>query len=252
MPGLKKRKQKQLLRRIRIILLPVLFLTMAVCILSAFRFRVENVIVEGNENCTSEELVKYLFPEEKDTGLIRCLWDERRGNHKTVPFVMKYDLEFVNLNTVKVTVYEKQIIGCFPYMSRYMFFDRDGYVVESSSEKMKNIPVIEGFSFDHVVLFETVPVEDKGVFLEILNLVHIIEKEQVPVDRIAYDDQKNVTLYLTKPEKVRVYLGEQTDMENKLSVLADILPKMDGMSGVLYLNTYKGDIDYSSYTFKKD
>lgn len=35
-------------------------------------------------------------------------------------------------DTIKITVYEKALAGYVKYLDTYMYFDKDGYVVESS------------------------------------------------------------------------------------------------------------------------
>lgn len=50
------------------------------------------------------------------------------------------------------------------------YFDKDGIIVESTSETLPGVPKIAGLSFGHIVLHQPLPVEDISVFNEILNL----------------------------------------------------------------------------------
>ena len=76
----------------------------------------------------------------------------------------------VDPHTIKIEVYEKALAGYVEYLDRFMYFDRDGIVVESSTERTNGIPLVAGLSFDHVVLYQPLPVEDMGIFQDILNI----------------------------------------------------------------------------------
>ena len=51
----------------------------------------------------------------------------RYSEHEPIPFVEYIDVEWKNKNTVKLKVYDKNIIGCTSFMSEYVYFDKDGY-----------------------------------------------------------------------------------------------------------------------------
>ena len=53
-------------------------------------------------------------------------------------------------------------------MSSYMYFDREGIVVESSGRKLGGVPWITGMDLGRVVLYQPLPVADSRIFEEIL------------------------------------------------------------------------------------
>ena len=48
--------------------------------------------------------------------------------------MQRYDIDFDGPFAVSITVYEKNVVGYVDYMSSHMYFDKDGIIVESSSE----------------------------------------------------------------------------------------------------------------------
>ena len=62
------------------------------------------------------------------------------------------DVNILTPNTIRISVYEKALAGYVEYLGRYMYFDRDGTVVESSSERTRGIPQVTGLRFDYVVV----------------------------------------------------------------------------------------------------
>ena len=109
-----------------------------------------------------------------------------------------YRIVFHSPLDVEVIIYEKSIVGYVSYMSSYMYFDRDGIIVESSGDKLEGVPWITGLDFGQIVLYKPLPVEDPDIFQEILNLTQQLSLYEIPVDRIAYDSQGQATLYIRR------------------------------------------------------
>ena len=159
-----------------------------------------------------------------------------------IPFVDDYKLVFHGPTKLEVIVYEKDIVGYVSDMSSYMYFDRDGIVVESSSSKLEGVPWITGLHFGQLILHRPLPVEDQTVFQDILNLTQQLSLHQLSVDRIEYNSHKKATLYMGEME---VTLGDDTNIDSKISVLSDILaaqPQLVGIPGAVsytHLDVYK-------------
>ena len=49
-------------------------------------------------------------------------------------------------------------------MSSYMYFDKDGIIVESSVEQLPGVPWITGLDFGHIILHQPLPVADPDTF----------------------------------------------------------------------------------------
>ena len=135
------------------------------------------------------------------------------------------------------------------YMSGNLYFDGDGIVVESIKKKLPGIPKITGLKFSKVSLYKTLPVEDKAVFRDILNLSASLKAENLECDHIDYDAMSNATLYMGD---IKVLLGNNEDMEQKLSSLKDILPALSGRKGTLDLTKYRGRKEKEAYVFREE
>ena len=133
-------------------------------------------------------------------------------------------------------------------MDTYVYFDRDGYVVESSSIRTMGVPQVTGLEFDHVVVGEPLPVEDKDIFNSILNVTKLLNKYGLMSDKIYFNKSGEIT---TTFENIKVALGQDTAvLEDKLMLLPEFLQQLDGKSGTLQMQTY--DEDSGKYTFKPD
>ena len=130
-----------------------------------------------------------------------------------VPFIEKMDVSVQDPHTIKIEVYEKALAGYVEYLERYMYFDKDGIVVESSKEKTAGIPMVTGLEFDHVILYEPLPVEDKEIFTKILSITQLVNKYNLSVDRIYFGKDDSLTLYF---EEVKVALGIGDNLDETL------------------------------------
>ncbi len=236
----RKRKEKHLIRWGMVLV----FLLTAIVLASA---RIRSFSVIGNTRYTSEEIVDLIFSDSWDTNSFYCLCKDKTVEHKQIPFIQRYDIDWESPFSVVITVYEKNIVGYVDYMSSHMYFDKDGIVVESTGEKLEGIPMITGLSFGSIVLYRELPVQNMQVFRDILNLTGALSDNDIKCNEIAYDNILNATLYI---DDIEVYLGGNENMEMKIFTLRDILPKIKGLKGELNLSVYNESSDHESYIFK--
>ena len=66
-------------------------------------------------------------------------------------------------------------------------------VVESSKDKVIDVPVIDGLEFDSIVLYSLLPVSPQSVFETILDLSQNIQKYEIDIDSLlAGADSKKI------------------------------------------------------------
>lgn len=224
----------------------------AVVLLGAVAFmslQIKEITVTGNKKYTSEQIVSLLFKDRWDRNAIFCIYKDRFKEHEQIPFVEDYKIVFQSPVKVEVIVYEKSVVGYVSYMGSYMYFDKDGIIVESSSGQLPGVPWIVGLEYGHIALHQPLPVENGRVFDEILTLTQLLSTHGIAVDQIQYDSRGNATLAM---ESIRVYLGSNDQMNGKISELKDQMPVLSGLKGTLYLDTYDEAKTVTSYRFVKD
>ncbi len=207
---------------------------------------INDVHIEGLERQNEEVVENALFEANKDRGLFRLVFEMMTGKKKHIPFIEDYDIEIKSLNSVKITVYEKSITGYLICMERNWYFDKDGIVVECTSEIFEGVPYISGLDFDYVVVDEKIPLEDKEVFKKLLDLTQLISKYQMNVSQINLADG-DIRLHIGN---VRIELGNGERLNDKMIDLNDMLPTMEDIPGVLNMQEY--DESRKGYIFKKD
>lgn len=209
--------------------------------------KITDITVTGNKKYDSDQIIEMLFPDAWSRSSGICYLKDRFEPHQKIPFVEDYKIVFRSMSQIEIIVYEKGMVGCVSYMSSYMYFDKDGIIVESASEKLPGIPQITGLNFGHIVLYEKLPVESAQIFSDILNLTQVLSIYQIESDQIRFASNGNTTLYMGD---IDVVLGAGGDLNGKISELSDILPQLEGLKGTLYLDTYdEGNLN-AMYAFK--
>ena len=231
-------------RKWLVVLAVIIVLAAGICSVN-----IRQVTVTGNSRYTEKEIVDMIFQKNMDWNSTYCYLQDHVKDHQQIPFVEDYKLVFQNPFHVQVIIHEKTVVGYVSYMSSFMYFDKDGIIVESTSETLPGVPKIAGLSFGHIVLHQPLPVEDISVFNEILNLTQVLSVNEVAVDEIRFNKEKEATLQI---RSLKVELGSNSEMNGKLSELTDILRDYPDLSGTLYLDSYDESNANPMYRFDKN
>lgn len=211
-------------------------------------YTVRTVYVEGNVHYTEDEIKAIVMDGVLGDNSLYLSLKYRNKGIEGVPFVDVMDVAVLAPDTIKITVYEKVLTGYVKYLDTYMYFDKDGYVVESSGIRTAGVPQITGLEFDHIVLGEALPVENPDVFASILSITKMLKKYELESEKIYFNKSGDITVYFGE---VKVSLGNDTAaLEDKLMLLPEFLPSLEGKKGTLQMQTY--DESGGKYTFKPD
>ncbi len=238
--------------RILRVLLTVVIVMAVLCGITAwlwYNYLITSVTVTGNSHYTEDEIKDMVFTGRYSYNSLVLSALYRDKSIENIPFIEKMDVDIVSSNSVRINVYEKAIAGYVEYLGHYMYFDKDGIVVESSNREIEGIPFVTGLSYDHVVLHEPLPVKDPGVFMTILNVTQLLGKYEIETDRIAFDSEGKIMLYFGD---ARVSLGTDDFIDEKINEMHLLLPQLKGYSGVLHMENYVGEEVNFSFDMDKE
>lgn len=200
-------------------------------------YTITNIYVDGNTHYTDEEIVDMVIVDKLDHNSFYLSLKYQDKSITDIPFIEKMDVTIVSPDTIRINVYEKAIAGYISYLGRYMYFDREGIIVESSLESSDGVPEVMGLDFDSVVLYQKLPVDNDDVFEEILDITQLLSKYNLNADKIFFDKDYNLYLYF---DQVEVTIGTNDYIDEKIIQLQYILPKLEGKSGILDMEDYDG------------
>lgn len=242
----KKQKKRELrqrrLRRLAAVIKLILKILLVLVIIAAIAFvyikssyKLKNIEVTGTDHYTDAEMVDIVTGGKSYGNTLLFIAESRLHPAENITFIDKIDVEYVDRNSVNITVYEKAMAGCMEYNGQYAYFDGDGIVLELSDEKLDDVPCIEGLSSDDVEQGKKLAVGDDGLFQKILTMTQLIYKNDIAVDRITYDENQELILH---KGDIQIKLGSSGNMESKLMNLDTILSKLEGRKGTLDMSNY--------------
>ncbi len=218
----------------------VLVILGALALLIGGLFRTEEIAVEGLSYYTEEEFLARISGEgaRKNTLLFR--WEQFRAGEQQVPYIERYDITTEGKNVIRIKVYEKILVGCVKVMGQYLYFDKDGYVTESSTEQLPGVPLIKGLEFDRIMLYEKLNIQKDELYDVILNITKLVREYEIPAGSITFNGKGEVELSVGGSS---VALGRRTAYDLPIQKLADILPSVSDRNLYIDLSGYEGGTD---------
>ncbi len=198
-------------------------------------FNVTGYEVTGNSHYSDEEIYNLVVTDKLCENTLFLSMKYKNKSIHNIPFVERIDVSVKDNHFVVITVYEKALAGYVECLGNYMYFDKDGIVVESSKEATPGVPEVTGLSFDYIVLHEKLPVEDESIFRRILNITQSLEKAELQTDRIYFNTSNQVILYFGQ---VRVNVGDESNFEEKIAIIAKNISKIEGKKGEVHLENF--------------
>ena len=235
---IKEERRRKKRRKIGLYILLILILLIAAGVFIVMNvFNVENVVVEGNELYSSTQIENMVLNDEYSWNSLYVDLKYRFVDIGEVPFVDTMEVSLDNPHTVHIKVYEKGMLGYLYINSigQNAYFDKDGFVVETSTEVIDGVPKITGISCEEVVLYEKLQLENSDILRDLLNLTQTLKKYNLLPDEIQYDSNMEPVLYYGT---IQVKIGSEDNLSQKVVRLSIILPQLDGLSGTLHLETW--------------
>lgn len=243
-----RRKKKRRAKRILLAVLIVLLVLAGAAAIAINVFQVKHVEVEGNELYGAEVIEKTVLNDEYSWNSLYVFLKYRFVKTEEVPFIDEMEITLKDPQTLHIKVYEKGMMGYLyiPSINENAYFDNDGFVVETSAEKIPDVTQLLGIDCSEVVLYEKLPIE-ADVLRGILTLTQALKRSgQIP-DSVTYGVKNEPVL---KYGKVEVEMGDLSLLTQKVERLARIMPRLKGQSGTLHMENWTEDTTNIVFTRK--
>lgn len=230
----RKRKKR---RKQKFIVLLLFLLMLAVGALVVIKvFTVEHVEIEGNELYEDAMISGTILNDEYSWNSLYVFLKYRIKKVENVPFIDTMDVTLKNPHTLHVKVYEKGIVGYVNVadIGQNAYFDKDGFVVETSSDIIEGVPRVDGLECEEIILYEQLPIA-KNIRKELLTLTQALKRKELIPECIIYGRENSPILVYGD---VWVQIGSTQLLTQKVERIGKILPKLTGESGVLHLENW--------------
>ena len=218
-----------------------------------YLFHKRKVHVTGLSITTEKDIDKWF---EKDIGNRNTFYSYMKMNYfdcRYPPTVEKIKVEFIRPWEITLNVIEKDTYGYVDYKNKYLCFDDEGIAMYVSDKPVENAAYVEGMKINtsKVKFGNVIPVKDKEVFANLVEISLITGKYKLEPDRIVCDGS-NINLYFGI---VEVMLGK-SDYEIRIAQIPPILKELNenysDESGTLHLENFHASDKTVRFVPEKD
>ena len=239
----RKRKQRRE-RRFKIVKFFLKILLLIAIIVGVFLFlfispvfNIKEVSVQGNNKINSEE-IKSLSQLTIDENIFRFSSKEVEENVKENAYVDTVNIKRKLPNTVEITITERETKYQLEYGNAYIYIDKDGYILEISDVNA-NLPIIRGYGTlqENLQPGNKLTDEDCEKLITVEKFLRAAQNNGI-YDIITYVDISDSKDYkIEMPTKGKIaYLGDDTNINDKMLILKEILTREEGKNGEVFIN----------------
>lgn len=243
-----ERRKKRKRKRIAITFLVLVLLLAGAALVVVKVFTVEQVEVQGNQLYDSKQIEKWVLNDKYSWNSLYVYLKYRFRKPEEIPFIDTMEVGLKVPHTITIEVYEKGLLGYLyiDSLGQNVYFDKDGFAVETSTDVIEGIPKITGLTCKQVVLYEKLDLAKKKSLKTLLSVTQTLKKYSLVPQSIDYGDGGNLTLSYGA---VTVSLGTVDNLNEKVKRLEKIMPELDGLTGTLHLEEWTEET--TDITFEK-
>ena len=209
-------------------------------------FRVNEISVSGNSTFTSAQIQQAILQDGLCQNTLYLMWkySDKTRAEKALPFLSSVEVKMESPFKVQVHVYEKQAVGYVRTQGKYVYFDRTGLIIENSQKLHENVPEVTGLTLDKVTLYKNLTATDPDKLDTVIRVADLLNQEGLTPDEIRYSTKDELILIFGK---LNVLMGDESSIEDKISVLSSILPTVADKSGNLNMESYSSQSQSVTY-----
>ena len=231
MSAKQKRRKRQLKRRRRVLLvLLIALIIISICLFTPF-FNIQNTVVTGNENISSEQIIEVASVPYQHN-IFRLNKKSVKKAVLTIPEIEEVKIKRKLPSTVEIIVTETKPFMYFPFETGYAVTNEAGRVLAltDSSENL-DLLYITGLEIKNAEICKKISVQDTITFDIILSVMKKFHNVglQPDIKSCHFDNIADFHIYLK--DGTKVIFGKTDDMDYKISVLLNILPKTNREEG---------------------
>ncbi|MCI9063043.1 MAG: FtsQ-type POTRA domain-containing protein [Clostridia bacterium] len=231
----KKRKSKKFIKKFLILIL-ILSAIIIFALITPI-FNITEITVEGNQNVDTESIISLSGLNPGDN-IFRNFKSKIIKSIRENPYIETVEMKRVLPSTVELIVKERIAEYQIKLVDGYVYISNQGYILEDSSNVL-NVPILEGMSTtqDELLNGKRLNEEDLNrlnTILKIMDSIKTINKQNL-ITAISAEDVSRYILYLESENKY-LYLGDGSNLNNKMLYLQMMLEEEKGKSGIMFLD----------------
>lgn len=205
-------------------------------------FNIANIEIYGNNKNSSETYISLSKINIGTTNIFGITNNSINKNIKENPYVEEVKMKRKFPNTIQLYITEREVSYQIKYSNRYIYLDSQGYILEIAEEK-KEVPVIEGFATikESINVGQRILEEDLIKLNVVAKFINYCKYNTIEnkITEIDVTEDTNYIVYFKKDKKT-VYLGDASNLSERLSLLKTILKNEENKKIEIFMN---GDLN---------
>ena len=240
-----ERKRKKRIRRIKFFV--KLFLLIGIIAggitfaLTSPIFNIKDINVINNVTIPSDTIVS-LSGLKSGENIFRFYKGNVINKIKENPYVESVEIHRKLPSMIEINVTERVATYNIDYMGKYAYINTQGYILEISNDS-RNMPIIQGATTneEEIVPGSRLNDEDLRRLEQVIKIMNATKDSGLDgqVTSIDISDENEYSIYLNE-EKKRVYLGDASNLSNKMLYVKAIMEQEKGKEGEIFLD---GDLN---------
>lgn len=242
------KKQRQILKKKKRIKLMLKFTALLIIIIAGIIFalvspifNIKEINVSNNEQINAETIIS-LSQLNLGQNIFKFNKNKVNKNIKTNAYIESVEIKRKLPNKVQIQIEERKQEYNVEFLNGYAYINNQGYILQISEEKQA-LPTIQGISTPDEQIVEgnrlnSEDLEKLEVIIQIMNICKNYELDS-KITNIDISTKDEYTLYLEE-EKKTIYLGDKSNLSNKMLYVQVIIEENRGKEGAIFVN---GDLN---------
>lgn len=242
------KKQRQVLKKKKRIKLMLKFTALLIIIIAGIIFalvspifNIKEINVSNNNQINTETIIS-LSQLNLGQNIFKFNKNKVNKNIKTNAYIESVEIKRKLPNKVQIQIEERKQEYNVEFLNGYAYINNQGYILQISEEKQA-LPTIQGISTPDEQIVEgnrlnSEDLEKLEVIIQIMNICKNYELDS-KITNIDISTKDEYTLYLEE-EKKTIYLGDKSNLSNKMLYVQVIIEENRGKEGAIFVN---GDLN---------
>ena len=232
-----KKVKKRNIRFIKYFILIVILVGAMLCFLLSPIFNIKSIKVSNNSKFSEDTYIS-LSKIQLDTNIFNISKREIINNIKQNAYVESVEIKRNLPDEILITVEERQATYMIEYNGSYIYMNNQGYFLEISNNPIE-VPIIEGISTseEELQVGNRLCMQDLKKMETVLKIASYAASYNLldKITTINIENKNNYIIEMAEEEKT-VYLGDASNLNERMIKLPIILEKEKGNKGDIMIN----------------
>ena len=235
------KKKKRIKRMLKFTALLIIIIAGIIFALVSPIFNIKEINVSNNNQINTETIIS-LSQLNLGQNIFKFNKNKVNKNIKTNAYIESVEIKRKLPNKVQIQIEERKQEYNVEFLNGYAYINNQGYILQISEEKQA-LPTIQGISTPDEQIVEgnrlnSEDLEKLEVIIQIMNICKNYELDS-KITNIDISTKDEYTLYLEE-EKKTIYLGDKSNLSNKMLYVQVIIEENRGKEGEIFVN---GDLN---------